>query len=268
MRHTVKRELWVIALFVAISAKCLAGQFVEVNVEFESLDLGNFIFQRPEKLALSAHNPSFHDLGAIRCVFGTNTWFLEKHEESHIESDWFNTTNIVQHIVVTKNASPESPPVGTKITWIHDSIDGNPGQPPRVADVLGPYQKICWLAFCTGSFLKLEGRHIPPASDLWKEYFTEDFFPDRTTVFDDSLGLPRSVAIMGETNQPLFVYQVNASTNFMGWNLPMEFSVAQYCRFGTNGWQMIYEVNGKVVSVKPGMQPDVPTEVFKYVQRY
>ena len=128
-----------------------------------------------------------------------------------------------------------------------------------------PLDKICWLAFCSGSFLKREGRHIPLPSGLWKEYFHADEFPDHTTTFNDGLGLPQSVTQYAKTNQTVLQYQVHQSTNLFGWNFPLQFFLVQYLPDRTNGWVAHLTAKGRVTAIGAGSKPEMPADVYKYM---
>jgi hypothetical protein len=112
------------------------------------------------------------------------------------------------------------PQIGEQHTSVHESADGNPGRPVRVADLMDAPGKICWLAFCSGPALKREGRRIPLPGDLWKEYLSGTDFSDKTVPFDDALGLPRRIEVFTKGGQLLLQYQVRQSTNVLGWNVP------------------------------------------------
>jgi len=70
----------------------------------------------------------------------------------------------------------------------------------------------------------------------WHYWFLEDGIAlsagreNTTSIFTKSLGLPRSVKLFTENNQPVFQYQVRQSTNVLGWNFPLEFYLVQYAR--------------------------------------
>src|SRR5206468_8354687 len=118
-------------------------------------------------------------------------------------------------------------------------------------------ENIAWLAFCSGSYLKRNGRIIPlPVPSLLIRNAPDAFaYSDKTVTFDDELGLPRTLelftsqslyeASVGEfwkhkppknkallkSNVPdglrKFHYTVTKSTNFLGWNLPLSFEFGE-----------------------------------------
>jgi len=118
-----------------------------------------------------------------------------------------------------------------------------------------------WLAFCSGRYLRTPGRVIPlTGADI--RHVPESFgFTDKTEVFADELGLPRSVELFVSTErlrsawshesllrdgrvreQPRRTategalaarYLVLQHTNFAGWNVPTLFSYEQFKRDGS-----------------------------------
>jgi hypothetical protein len=79
-----------------------------------------------------------------------------------------------------------------------------------------------------------------------------DGFKDQTSVFDDALGLPRSVELFTANQQTIFRYQVRQTTNVMGWTVPTEFYAIQYHPTATNGWQTHVTVKGRVTAIEIG----------------
>lgn len=113
-----------------------------------------------------------------------------------------------------------------------------------------------WLALCSGTYLKRENRLIPfPLTDSRHSPDTLAY-ADKTSVFEDELGLPRSISLFasdklfdasvtngvfrGKQNPAIwrrgstgfkwdfpdgasrFHYTVTATTNFQGWHLPLQ----------------------------------------------
>ena len=127
---------------------------------------------------------------------------------------------------------------------------------------------ICWLAFCSGSFLKHEGRKINSPSAFWKESsIVSSGWSDQTDVFKDSLGLPNSINLITTNNQSIFQYQVRQSTNLLGWNFPLEFYGVQYLPTGANGWKLHLTIKGKVTAISVGSKPQIPAEVLKAAEK-
>ena len=152
-----------------------------------------------------------------------------------------------------RSAFPHSfPRVGETFTMLHHSPIGQP--------FFGGVESVVWLAFCSGSYLRQNGRQIPmPIGDSSRAFG----YSDQTAVFDDDFGLPRSVKLYA-TNGPLvFEYQVSKTTNFFGRNFPLEFRLIQHGQpaDGSANLHSKTELIGKVTSIKPGSAPLLPIEI-------
>jgi hypothetical protein len=290
--HAMKRALIIQAqrralmVCLLLPLLCGAAQFVELTAEIELNDWDYWFFSdRIGKYPGEAGVPSiFSESQTRRCVVGENTWMIESDFPTFDVTRWFTGTNIVEYTVikketpqaVVKNVSEhlplafKAPPVGYKYTHIHESVDGNPVRPVRVADLMGfdlP-ATVSWLAFCSGPALKREGRQIYPPSAFWKESsIVYSGWSDVTEVFKDGLGQPKSINLVTTNNQSIFQYQVRQSTNVLGWSFPLEFYGVQYLPTGTNSWKLHLTVRGRVISIGPGKEPDIPADVMKVIER-
>jgi hypothetical protein len=224
-------------------------------------------------------------LRTVHCVVGTNTWQMDGDFISDEQTTyWFTGTNILEHNVITRK-SPESiseAPIGTEMNRTTESLDGNPGTlsacgPDGRHREMGPdclcrEGRVAWLAFCSGPCLKRQGRRIFPPSDHWKELISAPSgFADNTKVFEDDLGLPRSVDLYTDKGEPVLQYRVMSSTNLEDWHFPLQFYLAQYRpaylpnsgRFGTNSWELQLTARGKVTSIVLGSAPPNPPQTLK-----
>lgn len=288
--HNIRRQVWgrALGLCFLLPLAGSAAQFVGLTVELQLSDWGFMFFS--DRLGKNPGQvegqPSiFTDNKIRRCVVGADTWMIESTFDAFDETRWFTGTNIIAHTVITKQPPEElvrkmkehatlalgaPPPAGHRYTTIHESVDGNPGRPGGVADLMGfdlP-AGISWLAFCSGPALKREGRRIYPPSDLWKESrIAFSGWTDSTEVFDDSLGLPRRIDLISTNGQPIFQYQVRQSTNVLGWSIPLEFYGVQYLPTASNTWKLHLTFKGRVTSIGPASEPGIPAEVMKVVQR-
>jgi len=285
-------SLWPVSHMLVLSlllgsAPAVAQRYIELSAEIEINDWSYWFFE--DENGLSARNGApksiFTKPATVHCVVGTNTWMMEGHFSQNANvTRWFTGTNILQHSIITEEMPPATtkriaeisglavgtPPVGSKSTRVHESADGNPGHPARVIDLMDLQGRICWLAFCSGSALKREGRRLFPPSDLWKELVAAPSgFMDKVSVFDDSLGLPKSIELFTPQDQLIFQYQVRQSTNVLGWNFPLEFYLVQYRparlrtktspdRPRTNSWELQLTAKGRVTSIKEGTAPEIP----------
>ncbi len=229
---------------------------------------------------------------AVHCVVGTNSWLIDGDfaRNAHI-TYWFTGSNLVEHSVVTRELSREflerfnhpgfpaagSPAIGSQSTRVIASVDGNPGQPVRQADSMTLAARIAWLGFCSGPFLKREGREVLPPSDLWKELISSKGFSDKTVTFEDPLGLPKTLDLYTTKGQPVVQYRVINTTNTVGWEFPLDFVVVQYrpaplpqnpwITAGTNGWELEFIARGRVTSARPGVEPQVPANVWRSAEK-
>ncbi len=267
----------VLALALLLPTYCRGGQFIEIKAELELDDWdGAFFFDKLGHWPGYDHPPSLFTTNLTRrCVVGAKAWMLESASANANVTYWFTGTNIIEHSVVTRRPPHElvkqmnevgplavtAPAIGQQSTRAHESLDGNPGRPVRVADVMGfdlP-AKVCWLAFCSGPCLKHEGQRIYPPSDFWKESALVYWgWSDHTEVFQDTLGLPKSINLVSTNNQSIFQYQVHLSTNVLGWNIPLEFYGVQYLPTGTNAWKVALTFKGKVTAISPAAEPRIP----------
>jgi hypothetical protein len=251
-----------------------AAQFVELNAEIETVTWDGH----------GKNPPSVNSFTyTARCVVGTNTWLIEGDFIRNAKATfWFTGTNIIERTVITHETpgattqrlskvsgfAMSSPPVGRRNTRTFESADGNPGRPVRVADLLFEPGRVAWLAYCSGSFLKRDGRHIPLPRDLWKEYLPPSWETwEKTTVFEDELGLPERLVLYTGSNQPVLQYRATLSTNVLGWTFPLEFYLAQYKPAGSNAWELDFTAKGKITVIGEGTEPQIPTEEPKSIER-
>jgi hypothetical protein len=199
----------------------------------------------------------------VHCTVGTNMWRMDGLFLKDAKSTaWFTGTNIILHHATSS---------GQRRTWISSSVDGNPGKPVRQADSLTLYGRVAWLAFCSGPHLRRDGRKLYPSSDLWKQVISAPAgFADRTSVFDDALGLPKSIRLEAVKGFPALQYSVISSTNISGWSFPQEFYLTQYRpsdvpdsnAVGPDGWEIDFIIKGSVITIGPGTEPEIPIEVI------
>ena len=257
------RKVWVLLACMIGPGHFARAQFVDLKAEVEVSDWN------PK--GVRTWN------SAIHCAVGTNSWQMDGDFSRNSSVTYrFTGTNLIEDSVVTKDLPQEllkrlnhpgfpvvgSPAIGgTRSTRVVESIDGNPGRTVRQADRLTMVARLGWLAFCSGPCLKREGRNIFPPSDLWKELVAASSFTDRTSVFDDGLGLPKSMDLTTTNNQQQQVmqYRVLSSTNILGWEFPLHFYLAQYrpapvpaspwITVGTNGWELEFVAKGTVKAI-------------------
>ncbi len=146
------------------------------------------------------------------------------------------------------------PRAGEKFTTVHPLPQGEP---------LGHgMQTVVWLAYCSGHYLKQDGRQIPMPFGPSSQAFG---YSDKTVVFEDTLGLPKSVVLYATNGQLVCEYQVLQSTNFLGRIFPLKFRLVQHIQpaNGGAGSGSKAEVLGRATSIQIGKEPKVPDEVQK-----
>src|SRR5688572_8078763 len=215
-----------VALHVFVSMGSNAAQFVDLTVQLEINQWSYWLLQDQRS---RDGRDSIFKTDTVHCVIGTNTWLMEgDFVQNAFTQIWFTGTNIVEETVITQEPSEAElkqphvikfgltnyPPVGTKMTKTHYTVDGNPGRPIRESDLLPMRGTICWLALCSGPALQREDRQLFPPSVLWKHVVSAPAgFTDKTAVFEDGLGLPRSVELFTPEQRRIFQYQVRQTTN-------------------------------------------------------
>jgi hypothetical protein len=212
------------------------------------------------------------------CIAGTNSWRIEDDWVQGGLNRWFfDGTNVYESIQVVSPPPQEmqhnleragGPAVAPfETAWsnltinIWPSSDGHPLANPTV--------NMEWLGFCSGPYLRREGRVIPLACEELRHTPDRYAYTDQTEVFADAFGLPRSVdlfmsrerylssvedfyrgwgvrylkwmrqAVTNVTEGALtFHYAVTATTNFLGWTFPLRFEFFQEGRdfLQNEGW--------------------------------
>jgi hypothetical protein len=228
-------------------------QFVEVTCKLEES-------HRP----LNALDPETEvkKVYESRCIFGTNLWMIEGEFSSNAKQTWWCTgTNIIEETVMTKD-SPERKPgavgipfiphhVGDRFTTIHGHSESRP---------LEGMAQLNWLAFCSGAFLKAEGRRLQAP---FRTAMRQDSFFDRTQVFKDTLSLPELIEIRRYDKNVVCYYEVKQSTNYAGWTIPTQFDFRQYRFHDEDATDLDLRVLGTVTSIRKTTEPVVPAEVMK-----
>lgn len=271
---------WILALHLLAPMHCGAAQFVDLTVQMEINTWSYWLLQ--DQRSQSGQESIFDKTVTVHCVIGTNSWLMEgDFYRNSFTKLWFTGTNIIEETVITQEPSEAelkqphvikfgltSPPVGQKTTRTYETADGNPGRPVRVGDLMKLRGNICWLALCSGPALKREGRQLFPPSVLWKQLVSAPAgFTDKTTVFEDGLGLPRSIELFTPEQRRIFQYQVRQTTNFNGWEIPLEFYGMQYQPAETNGWELHLTFKGKVTAIGVGSEPQTPEQNRGRIER-
>jgi hypothetical protein len=220
------------------------------------------------------------------CAFGTNEWRIDNdYSQNGINQRYFDGTNVFNRVQITKPAPAKindlivkkwgATPVPFEVAQsnlqinVQTTFGGHPFGNEGV--------NLPWLALCSGTYLKLKERLIPPSFGDLPNAVDAYAYYDKTKCFDDTLGLPQTLdlytsdslhetsvnqyfhRVKGELprhregfgNDILkFHYEVKSYTNVLGWAVPMEFSFFQNdWRNGT--WYLRFRGTGKVLSIEP-----------------
>lgn len=159
----------------------LVAQFVEISAEIQTFGYGlgdtNSIASAKSRTV------------SVVCITGKNEWYITSDYQQ--PEEWlFDGTSVRCR---TKIPTKEHPQAVMNEDW--ESRDGHPLAHFGV--------NIPWLAFCSGTYLKREGRVIPLPAALLRHCPDRFAYTDVTTTFDDNLGLPRSLDLF--SSQALFL---------------------------------------------------------------
>jgi YceI-like domain len=229
-----------------------AAEFVQLTADIDILSwgggLGGTEGPRPQTFQIHA-------------VAGRNKWVIS-NQIGTTNRYTFDGTRIVERSWIDGGSSVQDPnatkPSAHWWTRSAESPDGNPGETIRVLDHLDTVSRIAWLAFCSGPTFNHPSRKIYPPWDLWKEYLDPTTFVEKTTRFEDDLGLPKTLLLFSGEHQPVVDYRVSATTNLAGWNFPQSFFLLEYNPTGTKGWMLGIIAHGRVSSIGPAADPFPP----------
>ncbi len=229
-------------LFLLLPKDLIAGQYLDATFQIE----GSFWpLHSGEK---TEHRKTYTG----HCVFGTNEWLIEGEFTTNAKEIWWCTgTNIITRTLITKDVPEPPATVGGPVIMIrHAGEQFSGGFGPGGTEPLTGLVNVCWLAFCSGSFLKAEGHSIMPPFPTAR---SPNAYSDKTQVFPDELGLPKRVEVYELDKDPACLYQVLQSTNFSGWMVPTRFELTQY-RHSKPWWR----VTVTVMALRESTEPRIP----------
>lgn len=226
----------------------------------------------------SANTTNRHSITAS-CVVGPDDWFISGDFLKNARVDcWLIGTNVVEHRVVTSSMHLQR-----ARDFVSERILKQKARPPMLfsypragtasttvrswEEPFGSSQeRLVWLAFCSESYLQLQGRQIPmplgPPSDA-------SGYSDRTVLFENESGLPKHVRFYTNDGRLIWEYEVLDSTNVFGRTFPLEFRLLQHGlkNRGGAGTGSKSIVLGRVSSIRSGKQPELPEEVRKELEQ-
>ena len=278
---------WIALLCLLASAERTLAQFVEISADIEILTYRSDI--------TNAEATAKTRMISVVCTTSTNLWRIENDYSLNGVNKWFfDGTNVYQSIQITKplpedrqtalSGTPGFATVPFDAARSNLTIDiwpSNDGHP--LGDVA---VNIPWLAFCSGAYLKREGRLIPLPCDLGRHSPDRYAYSDQTQVFHDGFGLPSSIDLFlskslyvssvegfyagwgdrylpwmkrGATNLQegtlTFHYSVTATTNFLSWTLPLRFEFYQEGRHFIQNGDWFTRGTGTLKSIREAPAP-------------
>lgn len=265
-----------------------AQRYVEISGEIELISFANKKDDNGAPIDTRRKYP-------FTCITGTNEWRIDDEFSLNAKHAWyFDGTNVYRSVHATKDI-PDFPKVSTPGPLVMPMKVSDPTLYIRIRSSPGGHPlgdlgvNIPWLAYCSGSYLKIKGRVVPlPAVDLYGQI--DGFaYTDKTETFDDEFGLPRKLDLLTSeaqfrksldderqiqderlervkqmTSYPFgdgnlkFRYVVEESTNFSGWTFPTKFNYTRFER-RRGEWTPFVSGNGRLISIREGTKP---TNVF------
>lgn len=244
--------------WLLLTQSCVA-QFVELTARIETV---SWYFKDAEGKPIEKHYAY-----SVRCIVSTNQWYVETDwVRNATETWWFVGNKLAKRTVITKELPEEDgqggifgrpSKVGERFLNVFDTTDGHPDG--------GVGIKVPWLAFCSGMYLKRPGREMPlPSSTSDREAFG---YRDVTTVFADSFGLPSKVHLYSTNRFMKCEYQVQQSTNVLGWNFPTKFVMRHHRPTATGQSECHAETTGTLTTIGPAAKPQIPEELMKLLAK-
>jgi hypothetical protein len=208
------------------------------------------------------------------CLVGSNDWYIAGDflQNAKVEY-WLVGKNVVERKLITSSMYLEQakqyasekilrkgPPLmvaghyraGEVFTKIHPSPFGQPAS--------HTVEGVIWLAFCSGDYLKRLGRQIPMPIGPSSQAFG---YTDKTLLFDEPLGLPKSVQLFGTNGTLGCEYEVLATTNHLNRTFPVHFRVMQLGQPDNGNVRLSSrtDLEGRVTLIRSGKKRELPYEI-------
>ncbi len=255
---------WVTALCLGlVPMQNQAAEFVELSAEIET-----FAYRLGDTNGIAKAKPK---LVKVKCITGSTGWSIQ--HDYLVRQEWLGDgTNVVLRNDPESEIDPKLRPALSR--------NGLP---------LGEFGvNLPWLAFCSGTYLKREGRIIALPCGVLRHCPDRFAYPDVTTTFADELGLPRSVDLFTSKTRFLaaktdwdkeqsfgdrytewhkktaanlqegllvFHYAVLESTNVLGRSFPTKFEFFQTGRPYEQMGDWYCQGIGRVKSIRPSTKP-------------
>jgi hypothetical protein len=250
-------RIGVAVLFLMAWFSARAEQYVRISAEVETYE-----YRRGDTNNISGKATFLAD-----CIVGLQHWRVDNNYSRNADVCWFfDGTNIINTSRISRALPPEvsqalrerfsltpSMPEKTSSNSMFRVYSLAPGVPLGDVGV-----NIPWLAYCSGSYLKVADQRIPmPFTEFGGHSAAATSNP--VVTFADDLGLPKAIEIVSHPDHsPLLRYVVAVATNIGGWNVPLEFHLLQFQRTQGGGTAVAYGATGKVLSITPSEPPPSP----------
>lgn len=257
---------WVAAFCLLLPLQIRAAQFVEISAEIET-----FGYRLGDTNSIATAKPKTF---SVVCITGSNKWYMTN--DVYQPEQWlFDGTNVC--------CRTQTPALKEKVmNDVWESRDGHP---------MGHYGvNLPWLAFCSGTYLKREGRIIPLPCAILRHCPDRFAYTDVTTTFDNEAGLPKSIdlfssrslfqkshtdwdkehsfgdrytewkektALKIQDGVLVFHYAVLESTNTLGQTFPTKFEFFQAGRQYEQNGNWVCQGVGRVKSIRASIQPPI-----------
>ncbi|MCW5552723.1 MAG: sigma-70 family RNA polymerase sigma factor [Verrucomicrobiae bacterium] len=291
-RREIARRLAGVALLPEQVVEADPQRYVEISGDVE------FTSHPGSETGHIVTGKSFRKFSFV-CITGTNEWWIHHDFTGGGETKWhFDGGSVYQSI---RTAEAETGAMRDQLAWtvpyeqaktnlgihIWPSLDGHP-----LGDIA---VNIPWLAFCSGTYLKREGRLIPLPAAILRHTRDRFAYTDQTETFNDALGLPRTIdlftskalleasedvfeeeaffgtryaawkkKIVAELEEGVLTFHYAATdwTNFFGWIFPTKFEFFQEGRKYEQNGDWFCRGIGRVKSIRESTKPGnlfVPT---------
>jgi RNA polymerase sigma factor (sigma-70 family) len=264
------------------------NQFIEITA---GIDVTYF---RPDPAnANGVHDKTWHYTAV--CTVGADRWRIDHDYSLNAEASLLcDSTSVYQLIRITKPVPPfppEAPSIIRQLgldrelpaaAYSDRFIDIWPGDLP-LADVGAD---LPWLAFCSGHYLKRKDHVLPLLCTSIRNTADAFAYRDKTSCFNDELGLPRSVdwefsaaafakgldepklergdyvmkmhSILGTSLREGVLrsrYTVHEWTNYSGLHIPTKFELVEYGNNGEWSPKPWCKAVGQVASIRRAPEP-------------
>ncbi len=261
--------------FVLASISAFAQTNLAIVVALDTITYKRSVTNNVEK--------EVHDYKSIVCTTGDNTWKMDA-TFTNASISWFYDGKI---LYCSRKSQVRAAGSNTKehdTIIVYETDNGYPSAEPWI--------NIPWLAFCSGQYLRVDGRRVPSVCLEGRHEPDTLAYNDKTQTFTDGFGLPSSVDLfsarhllaksverkdfLGKHDLALwergamgfkypqldgthiFHYEVTQSTNMEGNTIPIIFQWVCYSSLESNAI-VSSRGTGRVVSIHPC---DKPTAVF------